>query len=619
MTSAVLLRLRRALGATLVMGVGLGGLALSVTSHNLAPEARAMVAAQLGVPLDAVRLERAVLHPLWALQLDGLQVPLGDHVAGVRRLTMELDPVAALRGRARPRRLIAEQVTVARGTIERIEAVLPEGGRTRLLLSRLHVEGQPLAPKLGLHAMQVSMELHHGRVSRLAASGVLLGGLGPAGLLLRSEEDGLVLRGAMAGAHMTIEAGPGRAEANIDMDRLRLPFRLNPWVDLSDTRISGQLALHTEGPWGAPLWEDGAVVLRGAVALSDLALRHPALTRNALPHLAMLLDGELHLARTQAGLRAWTPRLSLSMGELRLSLSGELERRPDGGLRVSTDLVLDEVDCAQLLQALPRHLIPHLDGLGVRGQLGGQIHLSFDTRTLPEVDVRPSVDIGCQVIGDPPQANARTLLDDRLSIERPGADGQLRRLPLGPRAERAPGVPPFQSLRGLPWPVVRTFLVAEDNQFYQHRGFDVQMIIRALGMDLKEPASLRGASTVTQQVAKNLWLGNERALGRKLEEAVLAWRLEQVVPKERLLEVYLNLVELGSGIYGISMAAQHYFGKPPHKLTLDQAAQLAALLPAPRRGMDEAWARRYRDILHRYGTASVPGPGSHGSGAPSTR
>ena len=196
-------------------------------------------------------------------------------------------------------------------------------------------------------------------------------------------------------------------------------------------------------------------------------------------------------------------------------------------------------------------------------------------------------------------------------MERPGEDGRPRRLPLGAGAPRSDGVAPFQPLRGLPWPAVRALLVAEDNQFYQHHGFDVQMMIRALGMDIKEHGAYKGASTVTQQLAKNLWLGSERALGRKLEEAVLAWRLEQMVPKERILEVYLNLVELGSGIYGVSMAAQHYFGVPAARLTLDQAAQLAALLPAPRRGMDAAWAKRYRDILHRYGTVSIPPPSAN--------
>src|SRR6185437_6297926 len=102
----------------------------------------------------------------------------------------------------------------------------------------------------------------------------------------------------------------------------------------------------------------------------------------------------------------------------------------------------------------------------------------------------------------------------------------------------------------------------------------------------------RGASTITQQVAKNLWLGGERTIGRKLEEAVLAWRLEQVLDKRRILE-------LGPGVYGIQDASEKYFGKLPDELSSDEAAQLAALLPAPRRGMDAFWQKRYRALAAR--------------------
>jgi hypothetical protein len=104
---------------------------------------------------------------------------------------------------------------------------------------------------------------------------------------------------------------------------------------------------------------------------------------------------------------------------------------------------------------------------------------------------------------------------------------------------------------------------------------------------------------VPQQVAKNLFLSGERTAARKLEEAVLTWRIEQLVPKRRILELYLNLVELGPGIFGIAQAAERYFGKEPDQLSLLEAAELAALLPAPRRGMDEAWARRYQALAAR--------------------
>ena len=148
-------------------------------------------------------------------------------------------------------------------------------------------------------------------------------------------------------------------------------------------------------------------------------------------------------------------------------------------------------------------------------------------------------------------------------------------------------------------------IASEDQLFADHNGFDYKSIEKAMKHNSKS-RSLRGASTISQQVAKNLWLGQERSLGRKLEETVLTWRLEQVVQKPRILEVYLNLAELGSGIYGVGQAAQHYFRVPADTLTREQAAQLAALLPAPRRGMDSAWAKRYRELLQRLPRVKIP-------------
>jgi membrane peptidoglycan carboxypeptidase len=158
--------------------------------------------------------------------------------------------------------------------------------------------------------------------------------------------------------------------------------------------------------------------------------------------------------------------------------------------------------------------------------------------------------------------------------------------------------------------VLRAFLVSEDGRFFQHHGFDQEMIRHALAADLSLGRIDRGASTLTQQLVKNLYLSGERTAARKLEEAVLTWRMEQLVPKRRILEYYLNLVEFGPGVFGVADAAERYFGKEPEELGADEAAQLAALLPAPRRGMDGAWEHRYRSLLQRLPSETVFIPGT---------
>lgn len=128
----------------------------------------------------------------------------------------------------------------------------------------------------------------------------------------------------------------------------------------------------------------------------------------------------------------------------------------------------------------------------------------------------------------------------------------------------------------------RAVVAAEDDRFYLHRGFDFEEIGNALER-ARSGRRLRGASTITQQVAKNLFLWEGRSWIRKGYEAYLTVVLELCLPKERILDLYLNLAEWGNGVFGAEMAARTYFRKPAANLTREEAARLAAILPAPRR------------------------------------
>ena len=127
----------------------------------------------------------------------------------------------------------------------------------------------------------------------------------------------------------------------------------------------------------------------------------------------------------------------------------------------------------------------------------------------------------------------------------------------------------------------RAVLVGEDINFFSHRGFDFGEIRLAVTKAIDDGAPPRGASTITQQLAKNLWLTPSRNPLRKIEEAILTWQLERTLPKRRIFELYLNVVEFGPGVYGVEAASRRYFGKPASAVTDDEAAQLAAGLPSP--------------------------------------
>ena len=135
---------------------------------------------------------------------------------------------------------------------------------------------------------------------------------------------------------------------------------------------------------------------------------------------------------------------------------------------------------------------------------------------------------------------------------------------------------------------------AEDSQFFQHNGIDLKGIQDVLDAHDHTQTLLRGGSTITQQLAKNLFTGNERTLHRKLRELIYALELERTLSKDEILRLYLNIVEFGPNIYGIKAASEAYFVKSPAQLLPEEAAYLAALLPSPLSGYQEATKRQLR-------------------------
>jgi len=139
------------------------------------------------------------------------------------------------------------------------------------------------------------------------------------------------------------------------------------------------------------------------------------------------------------------------------------------------------------------------------------------------------------------------------------------------------------SLNRISKDAINAVIVAEDGTFWTHGGFDWFEFRESLERNVKEGRAARGASTITQQLVKNLYLSSSKNPLRKLKEWVLTWYMEQKLSKSRILELYLNVIEWGRGIYGIEAASQQYFGKPASMLSREEAARLAAVIPNPRR------------------------------------
>lgn len=144
-----------------------------------------------------------------------------------------------------------------------------------------------------------------------------------------------------------------------------------------------------------------------------------------------------------------------------------------------------------------------------------------------------------------------------------------------------PKEPSYTFIREVPTAVKMAIIVSEDSSFFDHSGFDWFELKESLKKDLKEGHFARGGSTITQQLAKNLYLNKEKSLFRKIREAIIVSQIEEKLTKEEILEKYLNVVEFGPEIYGIRQAAKYYFSKTPSELSVAEGAWLAILLPNP--------------------------------------
>ena len=166
---------------------------------------------------------------------------------------------------------------------------------------------------------------------------------------------------------------------------------------------------------------------------------------------------------------------------------------------------------------------------------------------------------------------------------------------------------PYEKISGN---LKRALIASEDAKFVDHEGFDWEGIQKAYEKNLKKGRIVAGGSTISQQLAKNLFLSTKRTPWRKAEEAVITLMLEAVMDKRRIFEIYLNVIEWGNGVFGAEAASRHYFGISPAQLSAYQAAKLAAMVPNPRyydRNREARGLLRKTDIiLNRMNSAEIP-------------
>ncbi|MBK8480327.1 MAG: transglycosylase domain-containing protein [Proteobacteria bacterium] len=369
-------------------------------------------------------------------------------------------------------------------------------------------------------------------------------------------------------------------------------------------------------------WRDGSQWrLNSSLTLVDLVVDHPLLARNAVGPFDLGVAGELTFEAPTGRLASPGLRLTTA-ATVAIELSGEL-RLGAGERRVTLSANLPPSPCQQVLAAIPPGLAPKLAGMALSGQVGlrGTIDALAGDFEHGQVTLALAP-LACRVLVDPPGADVHLIKRSFTNWITHADGGQRERWTVG--AEN----PSFRPLARIPRHLRAAFVVAEDTHFFDHQGFDPEQLRRALFFNLAQGRALRGASTISQQLVKNVFLDQQRTIARKFQEAVLTWRLEQVVDKRRILEAYLNRIELGPGVYGVERAAQYYFGRSVARLTPLEAVHLAALAPSPRSlaarfarsAPGRAWMRRLHMLLalmQRSGSLS-PDERQHWAGRPLT-
>lgn len=305
----------------------------------------------------------------------------------------------------------------------------------------------------------------------------------------------------------------------------------------------------------------------------DVSVTEPALSRRSLD-LDMWVDATAVVSQSNSETRISAELQAIRSTDLTLTgrMSGEWPRGERIPSVAQVELHLGKLPCDAALSSLPAGLRPSLAGLELRGSIESHLSLGLARSSAAKTHLEVASGIkGCKVAAEPPVANTRALRGD---YEHRTPDGRTRVL------DRSNAN--FVDYDDLPSYVPKAFVAAEDALFFKHEGFDPHQIARSLAIDMENGKLLRGGSTISQQLVKNLFLNRRRSLARKLQEAVLTWRLEANLSKKRILEVYLNIIELGDNhTYGLAEASKRWFGIAPADLSVRQTAFLAAMTPEP--------------------------------------
>jgi len=354
-----------------------------------------------------------------------------------------------------------------------------------------------------------------------------------------------------------------------------------PWHRPEAGRLHGELTWEPEGP--------GRISLGGRVRLENGGLLSAALAARPVEGFDLELEGAgLWTAATN---RLEVRTLKVLTEGVAVQLAGAVEEAAPG-FRVDIEARLPVTPCDDLLAAVPAGLLGVTAGFALDGDIGGEIRARLDTSALDETELSIRLEDGCRTRAVPSDLEPARLRG-RFFYRIRSADGNWTERESGSGSADwtpAAAVSPF---------LLHAVLAHEDAAFFRHRGFVTPAIREALVRDLQARRFRQGASTISMQLARNLFLSREKNLARKLQEVILTRWLEETLSKREILELYLNVIEYGPHLHGIRSASRHYFGREPADLSPAESAFLACILPAPHRYHRQVKSGRLPESLAR--------------------
>jgi hypothetical protein len=340
---------------------------------------------------------------------------------------------------------------------------------------------------------------------------------------------------------------------------------------------------------------DGAsITFDGELALRGVAWNQPRIAPEPMKNLSF---GTAARGVLEANGKLRIDDAQLDMGALHVKAHGTVDESADH-FALSLGVDVAPAGCQALLESAPQGLMPTVEAMRMSGTFGASFQVAFDTRAIDKMLLDYKVDDACRVLEVP-----RALMRERFTTSFAYRTYHPDAKPF--ETSTGPGTPSWTALENISPFMVAAVLTTEDGAFYKHHGFNHAAIRGSVQANLKAKRFVRGASTITMQLAKNLFLTRSKNLSRKLEEVILTDYLEQAFQKDEMMELYLNVVEFGPDVYGITKAAEHYFGRKPEELELAECFFLATLLPSPLRlgklrdrgQVPEAWMAHLRRLM----------------------